>query len=93
MAEEKTQAEPKKRAKPKKKVWLVKAVKTQKACFEAGEGKKMTRKEYDFKVEGWKDPVTKEKADGRYVMDNEDHVKKLSSPGNKIIEVYDTKEV
>jgi len=77
---------------PKKKIWMVKALKTQKACFEGGEGKNLKRVEYDFKVAGWKDPVTKKKANGRYELDNEEHVRKLSNPENQIIEVYDTKE-
>ena len=78
---------------PKKKVYLVKAVKTQKACFESGEGAKMRRVEYDFKAAGWKDPKTGDVADGMYQIANADHVAKLSHPDNKVIEVYDTKEV
>lgn len=86
MADEK---QSKSKAKPKIKVWLVKALRNQKACFETGDGK---RTEYDFKVKGHKNPDGTV-CSGIYRIANFEHVEKLSHPDNKAIEVYDTNEV
>ena len=82
-------AEVKSKAKPKKKVWICQALKTQKCCFETGDGR---RTEYDFHVEGSKAENGK-KYSGEYKLTNEEHVEKLTRRETAIISVRNITEV